>query len=89
MMSQRHEDYYGFVKIGFEKQKKRGASAIRFVQHFGATWSIFGASFDPIGFLRGSQNRPFLNKSNTNKKNEVQETALKKHDLFIDVLMLK
>ena len=39
-MPQRHSNYHGFVKTGFETRRPKGASAIRFFQHFGTTWSI-------------------------------------------------
>jgi hypothetical protein len=50
----------------------------------GAHWSICCAILEPIGFWRGSQIDYFWNNSKTNEKKEVQETALKKHDFFVD-----
>ena len=48
-MSRRHGNYYGFVKAGFETRRPKGASAIRFVQHVGATWSFLLPLLAPIG----------------------------------------
>ena len=43
-----------------------------------------GAILIPVGFWNGVPNRHFLKKCETNKKKEVQEVALKTHDLLID-----
>jgi hypothetical protein len=52
-MSQRHKDYYGFVKAGFETRRPKGASGIIFFQHFGATWSILVPFLTPSDFEGG------------------------------------
>jgi hypothetical protein len=57
---------------------KNSKQTLRYYQ-FSTFWrrlADFGAIFDPIGFSRGSPNRPFLKKiQKINKKKEVQETA--------------
>jgi hypothetical protein len=52
-MSQRHKDYYGFVKTGCEKRPQTGASATMFFQHFGAKWSILVPFRIPSDFEGG------------------------------------
>ena len=79
-MSQRHEDYYGFVKTGFKKVKKEQEIS---EHHFGATWSILVPFLTPSDFEGGSKINYFWKQSKKNEKNEVQETALKKHDFWL------
>ena len=75
-MSQRHSNYYGFVKTG---------SAFFFAL-FGAHGLFFVSFWSPLDFEGGSQIYHFLKKQKKEKKweKEVQETAMKKHDFLID-----
>jgi hypothetical protein len=54
-MSQRHSNYFGFVKTGFETSRPKGASAIRLFQMFGAFWSILVPFLTPSDFEGGPQ----------------------------------
>ena len=78
-MSQLHEDYYGFAKTGFEKRPQQIHTNTWHFRPFGATWSIWAAILAPIGFWRGSHNRPFLKKifktwENGGPRNGVEKT---------------
>ena len=61
----------------------KGASAIIFFQHFGATWSILVPFLILSDLEGGSKIVYFWKQSKTNEKKEVQETVLKKHNLLI------
>ena len=74
-MSQRHGDYYGFVKTRFKTKQfyvDKMENSVPF-------WR-------PLDFEGGPKSTIF---EKTNEKMEVQETALKTHDLFYRFLMLK
>ena len=88
-MSQRHKDYYGFVKTGFETRRPKGASAIILFQHFGATWSILVPCLTPSDFEAGLQIDYFWKIAKKNKKKGGPRSGFKK-TWFVDrFLMLK
>ena len=73
MMSQRHGDYYCFVKT---------VSLIffRLLVSIGRFFAYFGIH----SILRGSKNRPFSKQIRNNEKKKVQEAASKQIDILID-----
>ena len=83
-MFQRHEDYHGFVKTGFENKLQSRHTHTQNFEHFGATWSILVPFWIPSDFEGVPKSTIFEQKYKKNEKKEVQEPALKKHDLLID-----
>ena len=80
-MSQRHGNYYGFVKTGFKNKQfyypRNNMLYIEKNENVMPFWS-------PFDFEGGPKIDHFGQKSEQNVKKEVQETALKKHDSLID-----
>ena len=77
-MSQRHEDYYGFVKTGFEKYRQVGIARpdiFELLAPFSRFWLPY---WRPSDLEWGSKNRPFWKQIKKNEKKEVQEAALTK-----------
>ena len=64
----------------------KGASGILFVQHFGATLTIWVPFWIPSDFEGGPQIYYFWKNRKQITKKDVQETALKKHDLFLSIV---
>ena len=83
-MSQRHGNCYGFVKTGLKQQKRKQfyypRSKMIHVEKK-LNWVPF---WRPLDFEGGPKIEHFWKKLKNDKK-EVQEAALKKHDLLIDV----
>ena len=80
-MSQRHGNYYGFVKTGFEKRKAHGKFAGATRHHL----ADFGNHFDTHRIFKGVPESTIFEKITKKKeKNEVREAVLKKYHVLID-----
>ena len=80
-MSQRHSNYYGFVKTGSAKVSVSlmlfsafWRPLVDLLRHFGAHWILKGVPKSTI----------FETKIEKNLNKRVQEAAMKTHDLLID-----
>ena len=81
-MSQRHNNYYGFVRTGFAKKLPAPDS---FFQIFGATWFTEeeeeGCHFGAHWILKGVPKSSFLDmQANRMRNNGVIDRVLKKHE---------
>ena len=83
-MSQRHCNYYGFVKTRVIPGPLQHEEGRYLFSHFWRILMMFAAMLAPIGFWRGSPNRLLLKKLAKTKKKEIQETYGRNIEFLID-----
>ena len=87
-MSQRHRDYYGFVKTGFETRPQKGTPGKLFGGHFGDTWSIW-CHFWPHRISKGVPTSTIFEKNLKKMRKRRSKKRLKKNMICWSIFDVK